>query len=62
LGIASIVDDFAVRVHDSVGGDGRVGGRALEGHVGGELAVDCAGEVDTVKASVNDLAITTQGI
>jgi hypothetical protein len=44
--VCFFVDHHAVLVEDAVGGHGIVFGRAVEGEVGGEFTVDCAGEVD----------------
>jgi hypothetical protein len=38
-------------VEDAVGGHGVVFGRAVEGELGGEFTVDCAGEVDAALLS-----------
>lgn len=45
--IPLFVHDYAVGIHDSVGGDRRACGRPLEGHAGCEFAVDRAREVHT---------------
>lgn len=46
-----LIDDHAIRVHDSVGWNGLVFRRLLERHLGCELAVDRTGEVNTIRFS-----------
>ena len=47
-GLAIFIDNDTVRVHDSIGWDGRVRRWLLKGHMGSEFAVNGAWKVDTV--------------